>query len=41
LTMVYQIVTNHRGELDIKSKGGKGTTVSLELPLGLEEEMEE
>jgi signal transduction histidine kinase len=41
LTMVYQIVTNHRGELDIQSKGGKGTTVSLELPIGLEQEMEE
>jgi two-component system sensor histidine kinase HydH len=41
LTMVYQIVTNHRGEIDIKSSGGNGTTVSLELPIGLEPEMEE
>ena len=41
LTMVYQIVTNHRGEIDIKSSGGKGTIVSLELPTGLEPEMEE
>jgi two-component system sensor histidine kinase HydH len=41
LTMVYQIVTNHRGELDIQSKGGRGTTVSIELPIGLKEEMEE
>jgi len=41
LTMVHQIVTNHRGELDIQSSGRDGTTVSLELPIGLEEEMEE
>ncbi len=41
LTMVYQIVTNHQGELDIQSSGRNGTTVSLELPIGLEEEMEE
>lgn len=41
LTMVYQIVTNHEGEIDIKSSGGNGTTVSLELPIGLEPEMEE
>ncbi len=41
LTMVYQIVTNHRGEIEIKSSGGKGTVVSLELPTGLEPEMEE
>jgi two-component system sensor histidine kinase HydH len=41
LTMVYQIVTNHRGEIDIKSNRGNGTTVTLELPMGLEPEMEE
>jgi len=41
LTMVYQIVTNHKGEIDIQSSGGNGTTVSLELPIGLEPEMEE
>jgi signal transduction histidine kinase len=41
LTMVYQIVTNHEGEIDITSSGGNGTTVSLELPIGLEPEMEE
>jgi signal transduction histidine kinase len=41
LTMVYQIVTNHRGEIDIKSNSGYGTTVTLELPIGLEPEMEE
>jgi len=41
LTMVYQIVTNHRGKLDIQSSGGQGTIVALELPIGLDEEMEE
>jgi signal transduction histidine kinase len=41
LTMVYKIVTNHQGEIAIKSSGGKGTIVSLELPTGLEPEMEE
>jgi len=41
LTMVYQIVTNHEGEIDVKSSGENGTTVSLELPIGLEPEMEE
>jgi len=40
LTMVYQVVTNHRGKLDIQSSGGHGTIVALELPIGLEEEME-
>jgi signal transduction histidine kinase len=40
LTMVYQIVTNHRGQLDIRSNGEQGTIVTLELPIGLEEEME-
>jgi two-component system sensor histidine kinase HydH len=32
LTMVYQIVMNHHGKIDIKSKGGKGTVVTLDLP---------
>jgi two-component system sensor histidine kinase HydH len=41
LTMVYQIVTNHRGKLDIHSSGGHGTIVALELPIRVEEEMEE
>jgi signal transduction histidine kinase len=33
LTMVYQIVRNHHGEIDIKSRGGRGTTIMLDLPL--------
>jgi signal transduction histidine kinase len=41
LTMVYQIVMNHQGEIQIKSRGDKGTTVTLDLPLNLKSEMEE
>lgn len=41
LTMVYQIVINHQGEIDIRSGGGKGTIVTLELPINLQPEMEE
>lgn len=40
LTMVYQIVMNHQGEIDIKSRGSKGTTVTLDLPLNFQSEME-
>ena len=41
LTMVYQIVMNHQGEVDIKSRGGKGTIVTIDLPLNLQLMMEE
>ena len=40
LTMVYQILMNHQGEINIKSRGGKGTVVTLDLPLNLKPEME-
>ena len=40
LTMVYQIVMNHQGEIDIKSRGGRGTKVTLDLPLNLQSQME-
>jgi signal transduction histidine kinase len=40
LTMVYQIVMNHQGEIDIKSRGGKGTRVTLDLPSNLESQEE-
>ena len=40
LTMVYQIVMNHQGEIDIKSRGGKGTIVTLDLPSNLESQEE-
>ena len=33
LTMVYQILMNHQAEIHIKSRGGKGTIVTLDLPL--------
>jgi signal transduction histidine kinase len=33
LTMVYRIVMNHQGEIHITSRGGKGTVVTLDLPL--------
>ncbi|HDH88278.1 MAG TPA: GAF domain-containing sensor histidine kinase [Desulfobacteraceae bacterium] len=33
LTMVYQILMNHQGEINIKSRGGKGTVVTIDLPL--------
>ena len=33
LTMVYQIVMNHQGAIHITSRGGKGTVVTLDLPL--------
>jgi len=41
LTMVYQIVKNHHGEIDIKSRGSKGTIVTLDLPVDFRSEMEE
>jgi two-component system sensor histidine kinase HydH len=40
LTMVYQIVKNHQGEIDIQRRGGKGTVVTLDIPVYLESEME-
>jgi two-component system sensor histidine kinase HydH len=40
LTMVYQIVKNHQGEIDIKRRGGTGTAVTLDIPVYLESEME-
>jgi signal transduction histidine kinase len=40
LTMVYQIVKNHQGEIDIKRKDDKGTVVTLDIPVYLKPEME-
>jgi len=40
LTMVYQILMNHKAEINIKSSDGKGTIVTLDLPLNLKSEME-
>jgi len=33
LTMVYQIITNHNGEIKIHSELKKGTTVEIRLPV--------
>jgi signal transduction histidine kinase len=35
LTIVRTIVTNHKGELEITSREGRGTTATVRLPLGL------
>ena len=40
LTMVYQIVKNHQGEIDIKRGSDKGTVVALDIPVNLKSEME-
>ncbi|HUU40916.1 MAG TPA: ATP-binding protein [Desulfatiglandales bacterium] len=41
LTMVYQIVSNHQGELEIRRRRlGKGTKVTIDLPLNLQSELE-
>jgi len=33
LTIAYRIVDAHRGRLDVKSAPGKGTTVSVVIPV--------
>jgi signal transduction histidine kinase len=38
LTMVYQIISNHQGELEIR-RLGKGTKVTLDLPVNLQSEL--
>ena len=40
LTMVYQIVKNHQGEIDIKRGSDRGTVVALDIPVYLTSEME-
>jgi signal transduction histidine kinase len=32
LSVVYGIVTKHNGTIDVKSREGKGTRISLRLP---------
>jgi signal transduction histidine kinase len=33
LTMVHQIITNHQGEIGIRSAPNRGTTVTIQLPI--------
>jgi signal transduction histidine kinase len=35
LTMAYRIITNHSGEIEIKTAEGKGTTVTIRVPFPL------
>lgn len=34
LSVVYSIIKDHNGEIDVKSKVGKGTTFTIRLPVG-------
>lgn len=40
LTMVYQIIKNHQGEIDIKRGSDKGIVVTLDIPVYLKSETE-
>ncbi len=35
LTMVHRIITNHRGEIEIQTAEGKGTTFTVQIPFSL------
>ncbi|MDY7038635.1 MAG: ATP-binding protein, partial [Thermodesulfobacteriota bacterium] len=35
LTMVYQIIMNHHGEINITSQINKGTMVTIQLPISM------
>ncbi|MCA9894326.1 MAG: hybrid sensor histidine kinase/response regulator, partial [Anaerolineae bacterium] len=43
LFISYEVVTNHNGQIDVKSELGKGTVMSVRLPRieDLEEEIED
>jgi signal transduction histidine kinase len=34
LSLVYKIVRDHQGEIDIESESGRGTRVIITLPIG-------
>ena len=38
LSIVYGIVNEHKGSIDVKSAKGKGTTFTIKLPTVVEEE---
>ena len=37
LTVVHQIIVNHGGEIKIKSRKNKGTTIEIKLPVSYPE----
>jgi signal transduction histidine kinase len=37
MVIVKNIIEQHRGEINVESKAGKGTTVTLRLPINLPE----
>ena len=39
LSIVYQIVRDHGGTINVRSLEGQGTTITVELPMGNEEEL--
>jgi len=34
LTIVYQIIKDHNGKIDVESELGRGTTIRITLPVG-------
>ena len=38
LSIVYQIVRDHGGTINVRSLEGQGTTITVELPTGDEED---
>ncbi|HEV7744172.1 MAG TPA: ATP-binding protein [Pyrinomonadaceae bacterium] len=40
LSIVYQIIRDHGGTINVRSREGQGTTITIELPLGEEQNLE-
>jgi len=38
LTLVYKIIKEHQGEINLQSKEGEGTTFTITLPVPLREQ---